>query len=178
MIFRGHLLTSALIFLCLLPCAIAQNPESKEKLRFAGDYAGFSKPFHVKLHIVAANDGTLSGTVDSPDQGLTGLPCANIHTDGQAINFTVPMVHGTWTGLLSADGSSLSGTWSQGNPTPLNFTRLGTAISVTGNADTPLAPASGGSVPEPEYVNSFYGLGDDGKLIELDRDRALQEALV
>ena len=39
------------------------------------DYAGMLGPLHVKLHLTTARDGTLSGTVDSPDH--FGVKSAN-----------------------------------------------------------------------------------------------------
>ena len=97
---------------------------AQQKPDLAGEYAGLLGPLHVKLHLSTARDGTLSGTVDSPDQNMFGLQCADFHINGQALSFTVPMVRGTWTGLLSGDGSSLSGVWSQGSPMHLNLTRV------------------------------------------------------
>ncbi len=88
-----------------------------------GDYVGMLGPLHLRLHISAAPDGTLSGTLDSPDQGAAGIPCADFHVEGPAFSFTVPSVHGTWHGSIESSGATLSGTWSQGTPLPLTFTR-------------------------------------------------------
>jgi serine-type D-Ala-D-Ala carboxypeptidase/endopeptidase len=88
----------------------------------AGDYAGvLGGALHVKLHLKADTAGTITGTLDSVDQGAMGIPCADFHLDGQELTFTVPLVHGTWKGTVTADG--LTGTWDQGAPQPLNFTR-------------------------------------------------------
>ncbi|MBZ5597059.1 MAG: alpha/beta hydrolase [Acidobacteriia bacterium] len=37
------------------------------------------------------------------------------------LNFAVDVVHGTYEGKVNADGSDISGTWSQGQPLPLDF---------------------------------------------------------
>jgi D-alanyl-D-alanine-carboxypeptidase/D-alanyl-D-alanine-endopeptidase len=88
----------------------------------AGDYAGvLGGALHVKLHLKADTAGTITGTLDSVDQGAMGILCADFHLDGQELTFTVPLVHGTWKGTVTADG--LTGTWDQGAPQPLNFTR-------------------------------------------------------
>jgi len=76
---------------------------------------------HLKLHLKADASGVLSGALDSTDQGALGIPCADFHLDGQSLTFTVPAVHGTWKGTVTADG--LTGTWDQGTPQPLNFVR-------------------------------------------------------
>jgi CubicO group peptidase (beta-lactamase class C family) len=96
---------------------------SQDKPKLAGDYAGELGPLHLKLHLLATADGTLSGMLDSLDQGAMGLACADFHSSGSALSFAVPSVKGSWTGTVSADGALLSGMWSQGTPTPLNFSR-------------------------------------------------------
>jgi len=79
---------------------------------------------HVKLHITAAPDGSLCATLDSADQGAFGIPCADFQIDGDTLNFRVPAVRGTWTGTISTDGTSLTGTWCQaGSTMALNFAR-------------------------------------------------------
>jgi len=133
--------------ICIVIClsqnfpVVAQDSVPKPKSDFAGDYAGLLGPLHVKLHLIAAPDGALSGTVDSPDQGLVGVPCTDIHTNGQSLSFSVPMVHGAWIGFLSADGKLLSGMWNQGTPLALNLTRV-TAAAAAG-------PAEGSSPAQP-----------------------------
>jgi serine-type D-Ala-D-Ala carboxypeptidase/endopeptidase len=102
----------------LLPrCAVAEGPGIQ------GDYLGTLGPLHLKLHLTAAADGTLGGTLDSPDQGANGIPCADFHLQGNALSFAVPAVHGTWAGTVAEGGNMLSGTWNQGTPLPLTFTR-------------------------------------------------------
>ena len=89
----------------------------------AGDYAGVLGPLHVKLHLKVDAASAITGTLDSPNQGAFGIPCAEFHLDGGALSFSVPAVHGSWKGAVSADGKTLTGTWDQGNPMPLVFTR-------------------------------------------------------
>jgi CubicO group peptidase (beta-lactamase class C family) len=88
-----------------------------------GDFVGTLGPLSLKLHIKAAPDGALSGTLDSPNQGAHGIPCADFRIEGQTLSFKVPAVNGTWKGSIENGGEKLSGTWSQGTPMPLDFTR-------------------------------------------------------
>jgi len=97
--------------------ALAQTPS------LAGNYLGALGPLNLRLRLTAAADGVLSGTLDSPNQGAFGLPCADFHLEGNTLTFTVPSVHGTWQGTIENGGSTLSGTWSQGAPMPLTFRR-------------------------------------------------------
>jgi CubicO group peptidase (beta-lactamase class C family) len=95
---------------------------AQQKPALEGYYAGTLGPLHTRLHVKVDTAGTLSGSLDSPDQGAV-FPCTDFHLDGQALSFAVPAVQGSWKGTVSSDGNTLSGTWDQGKPTPLNFTR-------------------------------------------------------
>jgi CubicO group peptidase (beta-lactamase class C family) len=106
-----------LALLVLVPVSLA----AQQKPTVAGEYAGTLGQLHLKLHLKADASGVLSGALDSTDQGALGIPCADFHFDGQSLTFTVPAVHGTWKGTVTADG--LTGTWDQGTPQPLNFVR-------------------------------------------------------
>jgi D-alanyl-D-alanine-carboxypeptidase/D-alanyl-D-alanine-endopeptidase len=99
-----------------LPRADAQQAPS-----IAGDYAGTLGPLHVKLHLKVDAAGAITGTLDSTDQGAMGIPCSDFHLEGANLTFRVPAVQGSWKGTVTADG--LAGTWDQGSPQPLNFTR-------------------------------------------------------
>jgi len=91
--------------------------------QISGDYAGTLGPLHLRLHLKLDASGTLSGTMDSPDQGANGLACADFKLGRETLSFSVPIVHGVWKGTVSADSKTLTGTWDQGNPMPLTFTR-------------------------------------------------------
>lgn len=105
-----------MLFLAL--AAAAAQPAAS----IAGDYVGAIGQLHLKLHLKSDSAGELTGTLDSPDQGAVGLPCADIHLEGSALSFTVPSVHGNWTGTVGLTGV-LSGIWEQGSAVPLNFKR-------------------------------------------------------
>lgn len=88
-----------------------------------GDYAGILGPLHLALHITATPGGGLSGTLDSPDQGAAGIPCADFKITGNTLRFTVPSVRGSWHGTIANGAAALSGIWNQGSDEPLTFTR-------------------------------------------------------
>jgi hypothetical protein len=95
--------------LCAASFSVAQPSNGKP----TGDYAGMLGPYHIKLHLNTAPDGSLTATVDSPDANIFGMPCANFSLNGPALSFNVPMVKGTWSGMVSGDGSTLTGMWMQ-----------------------------------------------------------------
>jgi pimeloyl-ACP methyl ester carboxylesterase len=68
----------------------------------------------VVFHIEEGENGTLAGTLDSPDQGATGIPLGEISGSGSSIMIQVPSVAGSYEGTIEADRSAIEGTWSQG----------------------------------------------------------------
>src|ERR1019366_6455317 len=113
----------ALLFVLATLVLATLSASAQRKPTIAGDFFGTLGPLHVKLHLKVDPSGSVTGILDSPDQGAVGIPCADFHLDGGALSFTVPAVHGSWKGTVANDGSSLSGTWDQGSPMPLNFAR-------------------------------------------------------
>jgi len=156
---RFRLLSAVLLIACA--SFAQQNPN------FAGDYAGILGPYHVKLHLTAGAGGALSGTVESPEQGMVGVPCSDVHVNGLSLSFNVPMVHGMWTGFLSADGGTLSGMWSQGMPMQLNLTRITAANGTSAAANVVLPPQPGvGEVKWDDYIFKYNQLGTMAQVFE------------
>ncbi len=91
--------------------------------QMAGDFKGSLGSLHLVLHIAVDGSGKMSGALDSLDQGAMGLLCSDFSLQGADFSFAVPAVHGTWKGTVSGDGKTLTGTWNQGTPLPLVFTR-------------------------------------------------------
>jgi serine-type D-Ala-D-Ala carboxypeptidase/endopeptidase len=114
---------AALAWLALALALLAVRTAGAQSSPPAGDYLGVLGGLHLKLHLAAAADGSLSGTLDSLEQGAFGLPCADFTLIGNALSFAVPSVHGSWKGTVSSDGATLEGTWTQGTPLPLTFSR-------------------------------------------------------
>jgi hypothetical protein len=67
----------------------------------------------IVVHISAAQDGTLSGTIDYPDQDTSGIQIT-------AITYKEPTLHfestgiGSYDGTMNKDNSEITGTWKQG----------------------------------------------------------------
>ena len=74
---------------------------------------GAQQKKRIVVHITAAQDGTLGGTIDYPDQSASGILIT-------AITYKSPTLHFESTPDLSAydgngDNSQLAGTWRQGS---------------------------------------------------------------
>ena len=100
----------------------------------AGDWQGTLNTgmgeLRLVLHITKAGDGSLAATLDSVDQGANGIPVKSATLKGSKLNLDVTAVQGTYEGTVAADGKSISGTWSQGKPLPLEFKRATAPIKV------------------------------------------------
>lgn len=102
--------------------AFAQKPAD-----LVGDWSGTLKPpggsLRLALHVSTDSAGKLSVTLDSLDQAAMGLQGSNAVLSGNGFSFDIPSVGGTYSGTIGNNGKSISGTWSQGTPLPLVFTR-------------------------------------------------------
>jgi hypothetical protein len=145
---------------------IAAMGFAQQKPDLAGNYAGALGPLHIKLHLAVAGDGALSGTVDSPDQNMVGVPCSDFHLNGQSLSFTVPMVRGTWIGFVSEDGSTLTGMWNQGSPMPLNLTRSAMTTASAAPASAPARPTPNAEVKWDDYIFKFDRSGTMAQVFE------------
>src|SRR5262249_47664287 len=70
--------------------------------------------------------GTWKATLASIDQGPdrgTALPASAVTVQQTAITLAFPAIRSTFTGTIGADGNSIAGTWTQGQPLPLELRR-------------------------------------------------------
>ncbi len=73
----------------------------------------------VVFHFEQQSDGSYSGSMDSPDQGATGIHCDNVIINGDSVIVKIFSVSGGFKGLMVND-STINGTWEQfGNTFPL-----------------------------------------------------------
>ena len=96
----------------------------------------------IVFHIERGDDG-LTATMDSPDQGATGIPVSDVMVTGDSLTLSVGRIGGTYQGILSAEGDTLDGTWTQsGQSFPLILTPA---------SDEETAPPPRPQYPEPPY---------------------------
>ena len=132
----------SLLALLLASQAFAQPPE------MAGDWQGTlgagAAELRLVLHVARSADGTLAATMDSPDQGVRGLPVSALTLKDGRLSFKVENVRGTYEGTLGPSGTEVTGTWSQGQPLPLTLVRRATP-----RADAP--------PPAPSDIDATWG---------------------
>src|SRR5579885_994278 len=103
---------------------------------FAQSQAGAAE-LRLVLHITKAPDGSLKATLDSVDQNANGIPVNSITLKDSRLNLDISAVHGTYEGNVSPDAKTISGTWTQGQPLPLEFKRATTPLKTEHKASKP-----------------------------------------
>ena len=96
----------------------------------AGDWQGTLKegPQEIRaiVRIASSDSGGLEATLfsidQSPDRGI-GMSADSVSLDGPTIRFAISQIRGSFEGKLSDDATSISGTWTQGQPLPLELRR-------------------------------------------------------
>lgn len=80
----------------------------------------------VTIKITKGDDGTLSATIDIPDQGAVDMPLDNVTFEDNTFSFDLLAANGSYEGKLKESGDDIEGTWSQGGASiPLNLKRKG-----------------------------------------------------
>ncbi len=84
---------------------------------------------------ISLEDDKLKAVFYSIDQRSPAIPVNTIVKDGSNIKMTISALNGSYEGKVSADGNSMTGTWTQGAPLPLNLVRA--------------TPETAWAIPEP-----------------------------
>ena len=162
---RSLALTSLLSLLSL--AAVAQPPAQTASSPADGIWLGRlgagPQALRLQLHLKVGAAGAGNCALDSLDQGAPGIPCNNVQVSGTAVSFDVPVVQGKFSGTLSADGKTITGTWTQQGALPLVLERQAATIA------TPKA-----TPPPPPFADAAIapvGVADLKPV--LDRDLAI-----
>ncbi|MGD8320887.1 MAG: alpha/beta fold hydrolase [Gemmatimonadota bacterium] len=128
------------------PPAPASSQESSPD-RFVGAWEGTLEVGQARLRLVfhvARNPAdSLTGTLDSPDQGAFGIPASSVVSEGDRLRFAVDRLGASYLGTLSADGTTMDGVFTQvGQEFPLVLTRAaeGAAGAAPGRPQNPEPP--------------------------------------
>lgn len=85
---------------------------------------------------ISLEDDKYKGTMYSIDQGGQPIQLSSFIKDGPVVKYTITAINGSYEGRLSADGNTITGTWTQfGNPSVLNLVRA--------------TPETAWTIPEP-----------------------------
>jgi hypothetical protein len=115
---------------------------------WTGLYKNKCNGLRLTMHIAAEPAGKIRVSLDSVDQRAMGVPMDNAVLKGATFSFHISSPDGTYQARLSADGNSLYGTWKQGTPVSVVFTRM-----------TPAAAPTPPPIPAPMPVRPAVALG-------------------
>jgi uncharacterized protein (TIGR03435 family) len=79
------------------------------------------RDLRTELKITKASDGSLKATLYSIDQGGQPIPATKTTFENGVLNYSIDVISGKFEGKMSADGKTITGTWTQG-PNPLALT--------------------------------------------------------
>ncbi|MEZ4414324.1 MAG: alpha/beta fold hydrolase [Gemmatimonadota bacterium] len=117
---------------------------SAQQPSLAGDWLGTLQAGPTELRIVFHVTGEAGGyaaTLDSPDQGVAGIPVAAVRVDGATVSMDIPSLRGRYEGTLAGDGTRLEGTWSQGGAVlPLVLSHTTEPIALPHRPQEPVEP--------------------------------------
>ena len=134
---------AAALILFLLASAIPVLSETPS--RASGSWIGTLQVGSARLRIVfnvtADSAGTLWATLDSPDQGATGIPVSSAVLTGDSLKLAVLAVAGGYAGRIQAGDTVITGTWTQGG--------LSLPLTVRRSAQPPAL--SRPQLPKPPY---------------------------
>jgi hypothetical protein len=114
-------LSFALCFALALMLGLGMVPPSTmaaDAKPIAGDWEGTLDPGaqakkRIVVHISAAQDGTLSGTIDYPDQETSGSLITAITYKEPALHVESSSSQSVYDGTMNKDNSEITGTWTQ-----------------------------------------------------------------
>lgn len=182
LIMHKRLVAVLICFCAFCACFVYAQTASSS---IAGNYAGTLGQLHLRLRVQQNSSGTLTGTMDSIDQGIFGIPCEQLVLTKAQFSFVVPAIHGNYKGEVSADGNVITGTWTQGTAIPLVFTKsaqrtaaslnaqLGQidAMIVANFAKNPIGSVTIGVVSGNQLIwTKSYGNADMEKHVPADKD--------
>lgn len=92
------------------------NVFSQEKDLTGSWFGKLKLPSGVTLTVVfnlQIDNGKYLATLDSPDQGAKGIPCGEVKVEGDSVSIDVPLVVGSYSGIINRQTGEITGIWSQ-----------------------------------------------------------------
>jgi hypothetical protein len=111
----------------LLLAASAVNAAGIEG-HWSGTLDASGTKLRLAVHISKGPDGALTGTLDSLDQGATGLQLSAVKVSGDDVTLELGVAGAAFVGKLDAAGNEMKGEWRQGGAAlPLTLSRAAAA---------------------------------------------------
>ncbi|HET8924214.1 MAG TPA: alpha/beta fold hydrolase [Candidatus Acidoferrum sp.] len=78
-----------------------------------GALEGNGMRLRLQLHVSHDDRKQLLAALDSPDQGVSGLPAVKVSQKEAAFHFEIPVVSGTYDGTINVTKTFIAGNWTQ-----------------------------------------------------------------
>jgi len=130
-----NLICFALIIMVGIDIIVSAQQQDTSEISIEGIWQGKLKVPGTELRVVfkiSKNpDGTLTATLDSPDQGVTGIPVEEVIFKDNTLHLEVKSVGGVYEGKVSEDFLVIEGEWKQSGGTfPLTLKRVDKAVEI------------------------------------------------
>ncbi len=105
-----------------------------------GALEGNGMRLRLQLHVSHDYRKQLVAALDSPDQGVSGMPAVKVRQKEANFHFEIPVVSGVYDGTLNAAKTAINGSWTQnGAEQKLNFQRSDKLLELI-RPQTPVKP--------------------------------------
>jgi uncharacterized protein (TIGR03435 family) len=128
--------------LILYTTALAASASALYAQTFTGTWQGALKipqapkgELRIVMKVSTTDQDTLKAQMYSIDQGGQAIAAESVKQSGSNLKIAVPAINGTYEGTISADGKTITGTWTQGAPLPLTLVKA--------------TPETAWTIPEP-----------------------------
>jgi len=130
-----NLICFALIIMVGIDIIVSAQQQDTSEISIEGIWQGKLKVPGTELRVVfkiSKNpDGTLTATLDSPDQGVTGIPVEEVIFEDNTLRLEVKSAGAVFEGKVSEDFLVIEGEWKQsGGVFPLTVKRVDKAIEI------------------------------------------------
>lgn len=117
---KHHALFSRLCFglTLILGLGVPASTMAADASPIVGNWEGTLDPGaqpkkRLLVHISSSQDGTLSGTIDYPDQGTSGILITAITYKEPTLHFESNQIQGLYDGTMNKDKSEITGSWKE-----------------------------------------------------------------
>lgn len=122
-----------LIIICLM-ATMAINAEQARGIEgiWEGKLQVSSSSLRIVFRITKTTEGNLTATMDSPDQGITGIPVDKVILKDNNLSIEIKAIAGIYEGIINQDYSKIEGDWKQtGASFPLLLQKVGKAVEIS-----------------------------------------------
>ena len=121
---RGTLAIAVLVLFCQPVRADDSQTKGKEQIWEGTLKAAPGIELRLVIHATLRDGAEPVATLDSPDEGLSGLKLSSVVIDRSKLAFELKITEATYEGKINATGTEATGTWTQrGGQLPLSFVK-------------------------------------------------------